>query len=218
MNNLFDEFDVEQDLTDKNIFTEIWTSPNKVFRFINERHYDKFVTLLLTFAGISRAFDRAQMKNMGDKMPIILIVGTCVITGLIFGWISYYIYSALISWTGKWLKGEADAKSINRILSYAMIPSIVALVFLIPQIGVYGEEIFKSDGNITSAGWFLNIIVYGSKFIRIILGIWTVVLCVIGISQVQKFSIGKSILNLLLPAIIIVVPITIILLIIIRLA
>ena len=217
MSDLLEEFDSEQNLTDNDIFTKIWILPNKVFKFITEKNYDKFVTLLLALAGISRAFDRAEMKNMGDKMSIFAIVAICIITGLLFGWISYYIYSVLISWTGKWLKGTADTKSITRTLAYAMIPSIIALIFLIPQIGVYGEEIFKSDGDITSAGWILNILVYSSKFIRIILGIWTLVLCVIGISQAQKFSIGKSILNLLLPAIIIVVPITIILFLIIRL-
>ena len=46
------------------------------------------------------------------------------------------------------------------------------------------------------------------------LGIWSLILCVIGISEVQKFTIGKSILNLMLPAVLIITPILIIVLII----
>ena len=102
--------------------------------------------------------------------------------------------------------------SILRILSYAMIPSIIALIFLIPQIGIYGVEIFKEDGDVTSAGWISNIFVYGSMFLEVVLGIWTLIFCVVGISEVQKLSIGKSILNLLLPVLVFLVPILVIVL------
>ena len=88
------------------------------------------------------------------------------------------------------------------------------MLLLIPQIAIYGNEIFKSDGDISSGGIVSNIIVYGSMILEFTLGIWSLVLCVIGISEVQKLSIGKSILNLLLPAIVIMTPILIIVLII----
>jgi len=146
-------------------------------------------------------------------MSLWAILGICIILGGLLGWISYYIYAALINWTGKWLKGQGDTSSILRILSYAMIPSIISLIFLIPQIGIYGVEIFKEDGDITSAGLFSNILVYGSLVLEFILGIWTIVFCVVGVSEVQKLTIGKSILNLLLPSIVFMVPILIIVLI-----
>jgi hypothetical protein len=193
--------------TDKDIFTKIWTSPRKVFRFINDTQYDKYVKVLLVLAGISRAFDRASMKDMGDNMSLLSIIGFSVLVGGLLGWISYYIYAALVSWTGKWLKGQGNTSSILRILSYAMTPAIFSLIFLIPQIGIYGNEMFKSDGDIISAGLIANIFVYSSIIIELILGIWTMVLCIIGISEVQKISIGKSILNLFLPIIVILIPI-----------
>ncbi|WP_299444186.1 Yip1 family protein [uncultured Aquimarina sp.] len=202
-----------ESISDKEIFSKIWTKPRKVFKFINDKHYGKYVNLLLVLAGISRAFDRASTKNMGDQMSIWAILGMCIIFGGLLGWISYYLYAALLSWTGKWLDGKGDTTSIVRILSYAMTPAIIALLFLIPQIGIYGNEIFKADGDITSAGLISNIIVYGSMILEFILGIWTVVFCVIGVSEVQKLSIGKSILNLLLPMLVFAVPIIILVLI-----
>ncbi|MBK9256880.1 MAG: YIP1 family protein [Saprospiraceae bacterium] len=194
-------------LTDKDLFTKIWTSPRQVFKYINDNHYDKYVTVLLILSGISRSFDRASMKNMGDKMSIWAILGFCIILGGLLGWISYYFYAALVSWTGKWLKGKGDTSSILRIISYAMIPSIIALIFLIPQIGIYGVEIFKENSNITSTGWISYFLFDGFMLLEFILGIWTIVFCVVGLSEVQKFSVGKSILNLLLPAIVIIIPI-----------
>ncbi|GAA4273644.1 Yip1 family protein [Aquimarina gracilis] len=212
MNNEIDTIDMSQNLTDREVFIKIWTKPRMVFKFINEKHFDKYVKILLVLAGISRAFDRASMKDMGDKMSLWAVMGFCIILGGLLGWISYYIYAALLSWTGKWLNGKGNTSSILRILSYALIPSIIALIFLIPQIGIYGNELFKSDGDMTTAGLISNFFVYGSMIIEFILGIWTIIFFVIGISEVQKLSIGKSILNLLLPIIIFAVPIMIIIL------
>jgi hypothetical protein len=213
MENILDKVDENLNIKDKYLFTKIWSSPRKVFKYINDNHYDKYVTVLLVLSGISRAFDRASMKNMGDKMSIWAIIGLSIILGGLLGWISFYIYAALVNWTGKWLKGQGNTSSILRIISYAMIPTIIALIVLIPQIGIYGVEIFKENGDITSAGLLPNIFVYGSMILEFILSIWTIVLCVVGISEVQKLSIGKSILNLLLPLFVILIPILILVLI-----
>src|SRR5678815_4890564 len=112
-------------LTDKEIFTKIWTYPRQVFKFLDETYYDKFVTILLVLAGISRTFDRASLQNMGDKMSLGGVIAFCIVAGVLLGWISYYIYAALLSWTGKWLNGQGNTKSILRMLAHAMLPTIV---------------------------------------------------------------------------------------------
>jgi hypothetical protein len=212
LDEVMGNFEQQENLSDKEIFTKIWIYPRKVFKYINDRKYDKYVVVLLVLSGISRAFDQAAMKNFGDNLSLWLIFVLCIIFGGLLGWVSYYIYAALISWTGKWLKGEGNTNSILNIMAYAMLPSIVALIFLIPQIGIYGNEMFKSDGDIISAGLISNILVYFSLFLEFVLGIWTIILVVIGISEVQKFSIGKSILNLLMPGLLILIPVLLIVL------
>lgn len=198
------------ELTDGEIFTKIWTSPRLVFRYLNDNRYDKFVNILLILAGITKAFDKALTRNMGDNLPLIAVLAICIIGGGLFGWISYYIYAALISWTGNWLKGKGDTDSLLRMISHAMIPLIAIMILLIPQISVFGNEIFQSDINVYGTGLLSTLIYYFISFIEISVSIWTIVLIVIGISEVQKFSIGKSILNMILPLLLIVVPITMI--------
>ncbi len=209
MENNSDETPEEIHYTDWEIFNHIWTSPRSVFTFINNKHYDKYVVILLVLSGISRALDRAVAKDMGDKLSLGVILAICIIAGGLFGWVSSYFYAALISGTGKWLKGEGNTQSILNVLSYAMIPSILAMLLIIPQLTIYGVEIFKSEGDITSAGGLSNVIFYLSALFEVILGIWTLALCVIGISEVQKLSIGYSILNLLLPVFVIIIPLVI---------
>ncbi|MAE07440.1 MAG: hypothetical protein CL661_01620 [Bacteroidetes bacterium] len=197
-------------LSDKDIFTKIWTSPRLVFKYLNDNKYDNYVYILLFLAGITRAFDKASLKDMGDNQSLLAVVLISIILGGLFGWITFYIYAALMSWTGEWLDGKGDAKSLLRIISYGMLPSIVALLLLIPQIALFGNEIFQSDIDITNSGLFSIIIYYLTTFSEVVLGFWTLVLLVIGISEVQKTSIWKSILNMIFPGLIIIGSIAII--------
>ena len=191
-------------ISEKDIFIKLLTSPREAFKFINDYKYEKHLYILLFLAGMVRTFDRASTKNMGDNYSIWTIIAICVIFGGFFGWITYYIYSALISWTGSWMNGKGNTQSVLRVFAYAFFPSIFILILLIPQIAIYGNELFKSDNDLYSLASMESIVLYVILFVEFALGIWSLILCVIGISEVQKLSIGKSILNLLLPAILFV--------------
>lgn len=210
MNNIIDEFEeLEEPLsfTFEEIVTEIWTNSREVFRFIEHRHYEKHMLALLMAAGVSRAFDRASINDAGDTLPLVGVILSCIASGVVFGWLTAYIYAALISWTGGWLEGEANTRSIMRVIAYASIPSIIALVLIIPQVVLYGEDIFMENGDLLSGGLATNIIYWGVIILEMILGLFTFVLHVIGVSEVQGFGIGKAFLNLLLPVLVILVPV-----------
>jgi hypothetical protein len=197
-------------LTDEEVFTQIWFAPKRVFKFINDTGYEKYMYVLLCLSGISRAFDRASTNNMGDNMSLPTVVLICVIVGGLFGWMSFYIYSALISWTGKWLQGKGDTGSIIRILAYSMLPNIAAMVLLIPLLIRYGNQTFQSATDLTSDDEIDNMLLYTIYLLDIILTVWTLLFAVVGLSEVQKFSIGKSILNIILPGLVIFVPLLLI--------
>lgn len=213
MEDILNNFEEEVTLTDKEVFTKIWTTPRQVFKFINNSQYEKYMFVLLVLSGISRAFDRASSGNMGDRMSLFSVIALCVVMGGLLGWLSYYIYAALISWTGKWLGGIETTYSILRVLAYAMIPAVCGMVLLIPQIAIFGQELFRSDADIYAMGQSHVLLLYGFALVEFALGIYSLVLLVIGVSEVQKISVGKSILNLILAVLVIVLPILILVLI-----
>lgn len=196
----FDELDNYSEIIEpKEIFYKLLTSPRDAFKFINDYKFDKHVTPLLFLAGIVQAFDKAMSKNQGDNFSLLGLMAFCIIFGGLFGWIGYYIYAALISATGKWLKGRADTQSILRILAYSLFPTVFILVLLIPQIAIYGNGMFQSDYDTSDTGLINNIVYFGLLLGSVALGIWSFVLSIIGIAEAQKFSIWKALLNLLLP-------------------
>jgi len=191
-------------LSDTEIFTKIWMSPRQVFKYIQEHNYSKFTTGLLILGGITSVLNNASNRHLGDLMPLWSVLIVCVLGGGIFGWLYFYIYAALLSWTGKWLKGAGNTKSLFRMISYALIPSLVVLFVLILRIIFVGNEEFQSNVDVLDSGFWIISLYELSAFIEITIAVWTLAILVIGISEVQKLSIGKSILNLILPGILII--------------
>lgn len=198
-------------LTDQEIFTKIWFQPRLVFRFIEDYDYDKFVPFLLICAGIYKAFDKTADKNINENFSLLAVIAISVIFGGLFGWLGYYIYAAAISLSGKWLGGKAKTRSILNMMAHGMTPSIIALFIFIIQIIIYGNDIFKKDFEYESENIINNILGGFLIITQLIFIIYTVVLCVIGLSEIQNFSIWSAILNFLLPILFIVVPIFLVL-------
>ena len=206
METILDIIPDEVIVKDRDIFTKIWFSPRRIFKYINDQQYDKYVTILLVLTGIHSALSNQYLLKSGDVLSTWVIILMCIIGGGIFGWISYYIMAALLSLTGKFLKGKGNTKSILRITAYSMIPGILSTVFMIPQIAVYGEGYFKSGTHRIIEDGFLNSVGLLSVILQSILAIWTIVFMVIGLSEVQKISIAKSVLNIILPIFILIIP------------
>ncbi|UOX33721.1 YIP1 family protein [Flavobacterium sediminilitoris] len=210
MEEHFSEFEEKKHLTNKELFSKLVSAPQDFFEYIIKNKYEESFKLLLVLAGISNAFDRASMRDLGDTKSLIYIIINCIFFGSLFGWITYSIYSSLLSWTGKWIGGKGNKNTILKVLAYASIPSIIGTLIVFLQIGIYGAEIFKSDGEVLSDNIILNIVFYLSLFLEFGFGLWTLFLYVIGISKAQQFSIWKAILNLFLSLFVIIIPIMLI--------
>ena len=199
-------------MTDQEIFTQIWSQPRKVFHYINATGYEVYLTAIVVLLGISNAFDNAVSRSMGDDMPLVAIILICVLLGGVTGWISTFIYAALIKWVGTWLEGKAEStQAVFRMVGYGSLPIVASLPLLLAQILVFGNGLFQSDLGDYEGSLVQNVVLFGSGIIEIGLAIWSFILVLVGLSEVQGFSLGKAFLNLLLPALIIIIPLALIL-------
>ena len=142
---ILDDFNDTRTFTDKEIFTQLWTQPRAVLQYIHENQYEKYLNPLLFLLGVIAGLNRAVEKEMGDEIPLLGIIGGAILIGGLLGWISYYIYAGLVSWTGKWLNGVGNAYDVLRIFAYASIPTVLTLVLFAVQIIVYGNGVFSSE-------------------------------------------------------------------------
>ncbi len=134
----------------------------------------------------------------------ILLLTIVMILGGLFGWIFSYIYAALLSWTGGWIKGKASTDQFMTVLSWAMVPSICTFILLLPELLFFGGGIVDIDIHEQS---ILKVIAYiliiAGDFI---LAIWSLVIMIKGIMLIQKFKIKKAVCNAIFPLLVIAIP------------
>ncbi|NCA22653.1 MAG: YIP1 family protein [Crocinitomicaceae bacterium] len=199
MEDILDHVKTIEPLSDKEVFTKLWLEPRKVFEFINDAYYEKYMILLMILGGISNTLDRAETRGIFDRGDLWVSLLLVTFVGALFGWIGFYFYGALVSLTGKWIKGTAGVREIVRVSVYSSIPSTLGIVVFFLQFIVFKGGIFSISSPV--AYYFLF---YFFILIALVLGIWSFVLNIVGISVVQNFSIGKAILNLILPIFLII--------------
>ncbi|PZR22983.1 MAG: hypothetical protein DI539_04175 [Flavobacterium psychrophilum] len=191
----FEEYTSQKEI-EENLFKKIITSPREAFRFIAGHQYEKHMVQLLALAGMTSGLDKAVEKNLAGDAGVISIIIYVVLGGLL-GWIGYYFFAGILSLTGRWFSGQGRTDTILPILSYAAIPTIASSLFTIIRL-IIGFEPQSFDINF--------ILYYSALFIEAGLSFWALGLLIIGLAEVQRFSIGKAILNLFLPIIVIFVP------------
>ncbi|MBV1923632.1 MAG: YIP1 family protein [Flavobacteriaceae bacterium] len=195
-------------MKENKLLQTIWLKPTQTLKFILEHCPDKFVTGFLILGGVSRAIDRASNKSMGDTMDTWLVLTIAILAGGVFGWVSYYIYAWAMSYTGKWLKGKAESDKFKTILAWSLVPTIASLLLLVPELIIFGDDLFRSEISNNSDTFIYSYVFFA--LLEVLLAIWSIVILVKGISIIQNFTIGKSILNMFLPGLVILIPIIVI--------
>lgn len=185
----------------------IWTRPRATVRWLVENHPERNLLLLAALGGITQVLDRAVWRSLGDRLPLLTILGFAVVGGIITGIAAMYLGSALLRWTGSWLGGKASPEEVRTAVAWANVPLVVALALWIPELALFGKELFTSaTPQIDSSPALLAaLIVFG--LLDLTLAVWAVVIFVTGLSEVQGFSVWKAAGNAALTLVVILLPI-----------
>lgn len=190
-------------LTDFEIFTRIWIQPGNVLGYINEYRYDSYTLALLLITAIATSLELAVIVSIGEQLTFAVLLSVCVFLGGLLGLILFYIYAAVVNWTGEWFDGLGSTNALIRVFAYAMFPMTFVLIFVIAKILVFGDELFDERMNLASFRSELAAFYIIASTIEITLAIWAIYLAVVGVSQAQRISPVKSLLNVAISALII---------------
>src|SRR5690625_2378293 len=89
-----------------NPWLTIWYNPRATVRSAIDYRSLNLLIFLAMMAGITEVFDRAISKNMGDSMHTMVVLLFVVIVGAVVGIVSWFIWSVVLYYTGKLLKGK----------------------------------------------------------------------------------------------------------------
>lgn len=184
-----------------------WVKPRQTIQQIIDYDASYLAVPLILASGAFNTLNRASMRSLGDDYDLLTIILISLIAGPIGGLIGWLIFGALLKLTGDWIGGKGDGEAIKAALAWANIPVLFAGALWFIELPLYGHELFTTETPRIEASIPLSISLIGFAVIEFIIGVWALVLYLRALGQVQGFSAWKALLNSLLAAMIVAVPI-----------
>lgn len=193
-----------KDLHLKQIISDIWFSPRKTFQTINEIKYSKYGYLILILLGVLAGIEKNTHQIIIDIHSFFILNGIIIFFTSLITIISFIILAYILNWTAKFLDGKGSTSQILNMSTYAMIPAITAIPFMALKILLFNNQGQELEQFLMNLAMDYKLIYFILEFFIFLLGLWSFILIIIGISEVQKFSIFKAILNLIIPVLMLI--------------
>ena len=177
----------------------IWLHPRKTIRQIVDRNPTYHVITLACLAGIGQSLDRASLRDAGDSMPVMAVIGICIVVGPLGGLLGLWIGALCVRVAGRMIGGTADPEQMRAAIAWAYVPTVAALVLWAPQLALFGSDMFTSEMPTleNSPNLWIPFIAIGAA--EVILGLWGIVLMCNTVAEVQGFhSAWRGLGNLVL--------------------
>lgn len=166
----------------------IWGKPRAAIRGIIDSNPRYGLLYLVSVFMLQNLFFYANWWSFGVKLaPSAIIIAALILSPLI-GMVWVYFAGWIFYFTGRWLNGRAPASHLRAALAWSKIPVIFNLLMWIILILIDPKTAFilNSKGSSTV---LIN-------FVNLATGIWSFVLLIQCIREIQRFSIGRSIINI----------------------
>lgn len=169
----------------------IWFQPRATIRALVEHDPTHEVDRLAILMGM------AQVLEVGDYAPtdlpsLLVRLAVAALLGPVIGLIGIRVGAFISGAVGRWLGGKATFEEICAAYAWAAVPRIAALplqlLFLVML------PFFSATNPLLG----LLLIILGGGLT--LLAVWELVLTVITLSEVHRFSVGRAILTVLIPA------------------
>ncbi len=196
---------LQQRIENLDLFSTIWDvieRPGKAFRTIALANHKNYVFLLSAVAGIAFVFTLEWLIKAGEYTDsLIALVGAGFVIGPIFGIIALLFLSLFGVSLGRVLGLKMTVRNTLAVLSYAMLPHVIRLIFILPiELMTFGLYFFTKNPSayqIRPTSYVLLIGLDG------LLSMWGCILIFLGIRSLTEASMPKAFVILLLMVIIV---------------
>lgn len=187
-----------------NPWLSIWTQPRQTIKqIINTNPSLQIIPLCMVY-GFPVLMHLARFFALGTALPTWSILLISIVLSPIAGFIGISFWSVLLMWTGKWVGGKSNYLNIRASVAWSNVPNLVNGAIWLFLGFVVGAELFLpvvAKGISTNMAKFVLIL----SVIQLIAMIWGLVILIMTLAEVQKFSIWRAIANIVIPCVILLV-------------
>jgi len=172
----------------------MWAKPKSTIREIVHSNPKQGVLILSAIYALDNFLFYANWWSLGISYPFYQILLVAAILSPIAGFIWLYFMGWILHFTGRWLKGQAPSSHLRAALAWSRIPFSISVFMWVILLAAHPDLTFVQDGGGPSS-LFIN-------FISLALGLWSLILLVQTLREVQGFTIRRALSNVVLSFII----------------
>lgn len=184
-------------------WASIWVHPRSTIARIVAENPNRSLWLLAAIYGFSSLLNMFQSASLGSALGPLAILLIAIVLSPIWGYIAFAFWSWVVVKTGKWFKGEGTFETVRAAYAWASVPLILNIPLWLLMIFFFGGQLFLnfpegyllSDGQITLLFFIL--------ISKVILAVWSLVIYLNALAEVQNYSVLRAILNVIVGGLIV---------------
>lgn len=188
----------------KNPWLSMWTKPRETIRAIVSFDPKYQFPLLAAIYGFPMLLNFAQSLSLGMNAHWGIILLIAAVLATFAGMLGILITSALLHWTGKWLGGKSTFLEMRAAVTWSNVTNIVTSATWLILALTFGQLAFVENfSSLAFMGWE-KLLIFVLFLIQAVVSIWSIVIFIKAVAEVQGFSAWKGLLNLIIPIIMII--------------
>jgi len=170
----------------QNPWLTMWVQPRATIRTLLKKnpHYGVFsLSTIYILQDFCNSFNYWSIGMYSS--PYFLFVSALALSPFL-GLLWLYVSAWILDVTGMWFGGKAPPLPLRTALAWSKLPTTIALLMWFILLLAKPDYVFILDALDTT------VFIY---FITLVLWIWSIVLLIKGVREVQSFSLGRAIAN-----------------------
>ncbi len=185
-----------------NPWLTIWTKPRATIARIVETNPNRSLWWLAAIYGFCSLMNLFQSMALGATMGTGVILLVAIILSPFWGWLSFTIWSAFVAWVGKWFKGQGSFKAVRAAYAWSCVPIIVNIPLWLLMAVLFGHQLFLNYPEAHLLPNSLVTLLFVILVVKVALAVWSLVIYLNALAEVQKFSVIRAILNIIVAGVV----------------
>jgi hypothetical protein len=170
---------------------DVWLRPRRVFRALAEQRVGHVDWLLGAAQGIVEVLEYFRATNVGAGNSLAQILGAALLVGSVVGIASLYIMTAIYSRVAALSGNPPVRRQVVHVLAYSGVPLAAALACCVLTALLAGETTFTLPLH-SNVETFVVLLLHAQFYSYVFLLIWSVVLQIMGFSEILGVPTRKA--------------------------
>ncbi len=192
-------------MRDSNPWLEIWTQPKATIRQIAATNPNRSLWILAAIYGFPSLLSSFQSLYLGYSFGPIVLFFMALILSPLWGYVALSISSWIILWVGKLFKGRGNFQEIRAAYAWSCVPLIVSCALWIALMFLFGGRLFVSPLDTAAFTNAEGVVLFSILMIKVVFAVWSLVIYLNALAEVQSFSVIRAIGNVLVSALLLII-------------